>query len=54
MTPKELEEIESEARLWLTERKQAGASTRRSFGSTVETETQRVRQLVTLKELKKV
>lgn len=54
MTAKELEEIESETRLWMTQRKQAAASAGRSLGSAVETERQRVRQLATLKELKKV
>ena len=53
MTPTELEESEREARLWLSQMNQAGASTQRSFGSDVETETPRVHQLAPLKERKK-
>jgi two-component system nitrate/nitrite response regulator NarL len=53
MTPNELEESEREARLWLTQMNQAGASTPRSFGSNVETNTQRAHQVVPLKQRKK-
>jgi TPR repeat protein len=53
MTAKELEESESEARLWLTQMNQAGASTRRSLGSDVERNTQRVHQVVPLRQRKK-